>query len=55
VAEFRPVAGIYLPFTNVIQDAGVKTFAAETTVTITFTGAPATLTAGVIKVVVFFV
>ena len=55
VAEFRPVAGIYLPFTNVIQDSGVKTFAAETTVTITFTGAPATLTAGVIKVVVFFV
>lgn len=55
VAEFRPVAGIYLPLANVIQDSGVKTFAAETTVTLTFTGAPATLTAGYIKVVVFFV
>ncbi len=55
IAEFRPVAGIYLPFVNVIQDAGVKTFAAETTITVTFTGTTATLTAGVIKVVVFFV
>lgn len=55
VAEFRPVAGIYLPFVNVIQDSGVKTFTAETTITVTFTAAAATLTAGVIKVVVFFV
>lgn len=55
VAEFRPVAGIYLPFVNIVQDSGVKTFAAETTVTVTFTGAPATLTAGYIKVVVWFV
>ncbi|HEU4804998.1 MAG TPA: hypothetical protein VFS91_04200 [Nitrobacter sp.] len=55
VAEFRPVAGIFLPFTNIIQDSGYKTFAAETTVTITFTGAPATLTAGYIKVVIFYV
>lgn len=55
VAEFRPVAGIYLPFTNIIQDSAYKTFAAETTVTVTFTGAPATLTAGYIKVVVWFV
>jgi hypothetical protein len=55
VSEFRPVAGIFLPFTNIIQDSGYKTFAAETTVTITFTGAPATLTAGYIKVVIFYV
>ena len=55
VAEFRPVAGIFLPFTNVIQDAGFKTFAAETTVTVTFTGTAATLTAGYIKVIVLFV
>lgn len=55
VAEFRPVAGIFLPFTNVIQDSGYKTFAAETKVTITFTGAPATLTAGYIKVICFYV
>lgn len=55
VSEFRPVAGIFLPFTNVIQDSGFKTFAAETTVTVTFTGAPATLTAGYLKVIVLFV
>ena len=55
VAEFRPVAGIFLPFTNIIQDAGFKTFAAETTVAITITGAAATLTAGYIKVIVLFV
>ena len=55
VAEFRPVAGIFLPFTNIIQDAGFKTFAAETTVTVTFTGAAATLTAGYLKVIVLFV
>jgi hypothetical protein len=55
VAEFRPVAGIFLPMTNIIQDAGFKTFAAETTVTITFTGTNATLTAGYIKVVLFYV
>jgi hypothetical protein len=55
VAEFRPVAGIFLPMTNILQDSAVKTFAAETTVTLTFTGAPATLTAGYIKVVLFYV
>lgn len=55
VAEFRPVAGIFLPFTNVIQDSGYKTFAAETTVTVTFTGTTATLTAGYIKVICFYV
>lgn len=55
VAEFRPVAGIFLPLTNVLQDSGYKTFAAETTITVTFTGAPATLTAGYIKVVLFYV
>jgi hypothetical protein len=55
VSELRPVAGIFLPMTNIIQDSGFKTFAAETTVTVTFTGAPATLTAGYIKVVLFYV
>ncbi len=55
VAEFRPVAGIFLPFTNIIQDAGFKTFAAETTVAITITAAAATLTAGYIKVIVLFI
>jgi hypothetical protein len=55
VAEFRPVAGIFLPLTNVLQDAGFKTFTAETTITVTFTGTNATLTAGYIKVVLFYV
>lgn len=55
VSEFRPVAGIYLPFVNVIQDSGYKTFAAETTVSVTFTGTMATLTAGTLKVVCFYV
>ncbi len=55
VAEFRPVAGIRLPFTNILQDLSFKTFAAETTVTVTFTGAAATLTAGYLKVIVLFV
>lgn len=55
VAEFRPVAGIFLPLTNILQDAGFKTFTAETTITVTFTGAAATLTAGYIKVVLLYV
>lgn len=55
VSEFRPVAGIFLPLTNVLQDAGFKNFTAETTITITFTGTNATLTAGYIKVVLFYV
>ncbi|HJQ15929.1 MAG TPA: hypothetical protein VJ859_02925 [Allosphingosinicella sp.] len=32
VSMFRPVAGIYYPFINIIQDSGYKTFAAETIV-----------------------
>lgn len=55
VAEFRPVAGIYLPFTNIVQDSAFKTFAAETKVIVTVTGAAATLNAGYLKVVVFYV
>ncbi len=55
VAEFRPVAGIYLPFTNIVQDVAFKTFAAETKVIVTVTAAAATLTAGYLKVVVFYV
>lgn len=55
IAEFRPVAGIYNPFVNIIQDAGFKTFAAETTITVTVTAAANAGGTGVIKVVVFFV
>ncbi len=55
VAGFRPVAGIYLPFVNIIQDSGFKTFAAETTIAITITAVAATFAAGTIKVVCWYV
>lgn len=55
VAEFRPVAGVYLPFVNVIQNSGFQTFTNETKVIVTFTGTNATLAAGYLKVVVFYV
>lgn len=55
VAEFRPVAGIYLPFVNVIQNSGFQTFTNQTTVAVTVTAAAATLNAGYLKVVVFYV
>lgn len=55
VAELRPVAGIYLPLANIIQNPGYKTFAAETTLTVTITAASATFAAGAIKLVVFYV
>lgn len=53
--ERLPVAGIYVPFTNVIQDAGFKTFAAETTITCTIVAAANAGGTGVLKVVVFYV
>lgn len=55
VAEFRPVAGIYCPFVNIIQDAGYKTFAAETKIIGTVIAAANAGGTGVLKVVVFFV
>lgn len=54
VAQFRPVAGIYYPFVNVIQDSGVKTFAAETKVIGTVNAAANAGGTGVVKVVVFY-
>lgn len=53
--ERLPVAGIYVPFTNVIQDSGYKTFAAETTITLTIVAAANAGGTGVLKVVVFYV
>lgn len=55
VAEFKPVAGIYNPLVNVIQDSAFKTFAAETTVTVTITAAANMGGTGYIKVVLWFV
>jgi len=54
-AERLPVAGIYVPFVNIIQDAGYKTFAAETVVTGTVNAVAATGGTGVLKVVVLYV
>lgn len=50
-----PVAGIYMPFANIIQSAGYKTFTKEAIISVTVVDDAATFTAGVIKVVVFFV
>lgn len=54
-AERLPVAGIYVPFVNVIQDSGYKTFAAETKVIGTVIAAAATGGTGLLKVVVHYV
>ena len=50
-----PVAGIYLPFANIIQSAGFKTFAAPTTLTITNVATAATGGTGIIKLVAWYV
>lgn len=53
--ERFPVAGIRVPFVNIIQDSGHKTFAAETTVTVTVTAAANAGGTGMLKVVVYYV
>lgn len=53
--ERLPVAGIYVPFTNVIQDSGYKTFTAETIITVTVVAAAHMGGTGMIKVVVDWV
>src|SRR6478735_8617026 len=55
VSQFRPVAGIYYPFANIIQDSGYKTFAAETYVSGVVNTAANAGGTGVLKVVVYFV
>lgn len=55
VAQFRPVAGIYYPFINIIQDSGFKTFAAETKIIGTVVAAAAAGGTGTVKVVVYYV
>lgn len=52
--ERLPVAGIYVPFVNVIQDSGFKTFAAETKVIGTINAAANSGGTGVLKVVVYY-
>lgn len=55
LTEFRPVAGIYYPFLNIVQDSGFKTFAAETKVIGTVVATAAAGGTGTVKVVVFYV
>lgn len=55
VSQFRPVAGIYYPFVNIIQDSGFKTFAAETKIIGTVNAAANAGGTGLLKVVVFYV
>jgi hypothetical protein len=55
VSMFRPVAGIYYPFINIIQDSGYKTFAAETKIIGTVNTAANAGGTGMLKVVVFYV
>lgn len=52
VTEFRPVAGIYVPFTNIIQDSGYKTFAANTKIIGTCVAVAHMGGTGMLKVVV---
>lgn len=55
VSVHLPVAGIWMPFANIIQHPGFKTFAAETVITGVVNVDAATLTAGTMKVVVLYV
>jgi hypothetical protein len=55
VAQFKPVAGIYYPFVNIIQDNGFKKFAAETKIIGTVNVAANAGGTGLLKVVVFYV
>jgi hypothetical protein len=55
VSQFRPVAGIYYPFVNIIQDSGHKKFAAETKIIGTVNAAANAGGTGLLKVVVFYV
>lgn len=55
VAQFRPVAGIYYPFVNIIQDSGFKTFSANTKIIGTCVAAANMGGTGMLKVVVDWV
>jgi len=55
ITDFRPVAGIYFPFSNIIQDSGFKKFAAETKIIGTVNAAANAGGTGLLKVVVYYV
>jgi len=50
-----PVAGIWMPFANIIQHPGFKVFSAETMITGVINTDAATFTAGTMKVVVNYI
>ena len=54
VSVHLPVAGIFLPFANVIQSAGYVTFSAETTIIGTVNAAANSGGTGNLQVVVFY-
>lgn len=55
VSQFRPVAGIYYPFINIVQDSSFKTFSAETKIIGTVNATANMGGTGYLKVVVFYV
>lgn len=55
VSVHLPVAGIWVPFNGIIQSAGFKTFAAETTLIATINVDAATGGTGISKLVAYFV
>lgn len=55
VVEYKPVAGILLPFQGTLLTAGPQTFSAETTIIITFNAAAATGGTGQLSANVYYV
>lgn len=55
VSVHLPVAGIWVPFAGIIQSAGFKTFAAETTLIATVNVDAATGGTGISKLVAYYV
>jgi hypothetical protein len=55
VSVHLPVAGLWMPFANIIQSPGFKVFGAETVITGVINTDAATFTAGSMKVVVNYI
>lgn len=55
LAEYKPVAGIVIPFQGVLLTAGLKKFTAETVIQLTVNAGAATGGTGVVTVVVEYV
>ena len=55
VTGYLPEGGVLLPLNGVLATTGPQAFTKETTITVTCVDDPATFTAGIITVVVYFV